>query len=98
MFWPVVFFPLLHGDKVAVSIAGRTWRGIEGGAILCVIIEAVGHLIVNFQDAELGAVFAIFPFVFAFDDWESLHDVIYSMEGSWEIGQKFRGALSLPIR
>lgn len=93
MLRPVVLVPLLHRDEVAFCIAGRTGRGIEGGAIFCVIPEAVGHLVVDFQDAELGAVFAIFPFVFAFDDWESFHYVFYGMARSWEIGQKFRGAL-----
>jgi len=42
----------------------------------------VGHLVVDFQDAELGAVSAIIPEVFAFDDGESLHDVFYGMAGS----------------
>lgn len=58
----------------------------------------MGHLVVDFQDAELGAVLAIFLFVFAFDDGESFHDVFYSMAGSGEISQKLLGALGLPVR
>ena len=73
------------GDEVAFIVAGRTGRGIEGGAIFCVGGEAVGHLVVNFQDAELGAVSAIIPEVFAFDDGESLHDVFHRMTGSGEV-------------
>lgn len=98
VFWPVVLVPLLHRDEVAFCIAGRTGRGIEGASIFCVGGEAVGHLVVDFQDAKLGAVLPIFFFVFAFDDRESLHDVFYRMAGSGEIRQKFRGSLGLPVR
>lgn len=97
MFWPVVFVPFLYRDEVAVLVAGRTGRGIEGGAILCVGGKAVGHLIVDFQDTKLGAVSAIIPEVFAFDDGESLHDVFHGMAGSGEIGQKFSSAMCLPV-
>ncbi len=72
---PVVYIPLLHRDEVAFIVAGRTGRGIEGGAIFCVGGEAVGHLVVDFQDAELGAVLAIFLFVFVFDYGEGFHDL-----------------------
>ena len=49
----------------------------------------MGHLVVNFQDAELGAVLAIFLFVFAFDDGEGLHDVVDSLAGSGKVGGKW---------
>lgn len=58
----------------------------------------MGHLVVDFQDAELGAVSAIIPEVFAFNDGESFHDVFHCMAGSGEISQKFRGSLGLPVR
>lgn len=83
--WPVIYVPLLHRDEAAVFIARGTGRGIEGRAIYCICCEAVGHLIVDFQDAALGAVFSILLFVFAFDDGESFHDVFYSMAGSGEV-------------
>jgi len=75
MLWPVVRIPLLLRNEAAVFIAGRTWRGIQGGAIFCVGGKAVGHLVVDFQDAELGAVLAIFLFVFVFDYGEGFHDL-----------------------
>jgi hypothetical protein len=83
--WPVVRIPLLLRNEAAVFIAGRTGRWIECGAIFCVGGETLGHLVVDFQDAELGAVSAIIPEVFAFDDGEGFHDVFYSMAGSGEI-------------
>lgn len=43
----------------------------------------MGHLVVDFQDAEFGAVSAIIPEVFAFNDGESFHNVFYSMTGSF---------------
>lgn len=57
----------------------------------------MGHLVVDFQDAELGAVLPIFLFVFTLDYGESFHDVFYGMAGSGEISQKLLGALSLPV-
>ena len=45
----------------------------------------MGHLVVYFQDAELGAVFSILFFVFAFNDGESFHNAFYSMTGSGEV-------------
>ena len=85
MFWPVVVVPLLNGDEVPFCVAGRTGRGIEGASIFCVGGEAMGHLVVYFQDAELGTVSAIVPKVFTLDDGESFHDVFYRMTGSGEI-------------
>ena len=97
MIRPVVFVPLIHRDEVAFFVAWRTGRGIEGAEIFCVGGEAVGHLVVDFQDAELGAVLPIFLFVFTLDYGESLHDVFYRMTGSGEIRQKLRCAFSLPV-
>jgi len=85
MLWPVVFIPFIHRDEVAFCIAGRTGRGIECGAIFCVGGKAVGHLVVDFQDATLGAVSAIIPEIFTFNDGESFHDVFYCMAGSGEV-------------
>jgi len=97
MLRPVIFVPLINRDEVAFFVAGRAGKGIKSGAVFCVGGEVMGHLVVDFQDAEFGAVSAIIPEVFAFDDGESFHDVIHCVTWSWEIGQKFRGALGLPV-
>lgn len=85
MLRPVIFVPLINRDEVAFFVAGRAGKGIKSGAVFCVGGEVMGHLVVNFQDAELGAVLATFLFVFTLDYGESLHDVLYSMAGSGEI-------------
>lgn len=85
MFWPVIYIPLVNWDEVTIYVTRRTGRGIKGGAVFCVGGKAVGHLVVDFQDTKLGAVSAIIPEVFAFDDGESIHDVFYSMAGSGEV-------------
>lgn len=79
MLWPVVLVPFLYGDEVTICIAGRAGRGIEGGAILCVGGEAMGHLVVDFQDAEFGTVLPIFSFVLAYEDGESFHYVFHTL-------------------
>jgi hypothetical protein len=98
MLRPVVFVPLIHRDEVAFWIAGRAGRGIEGGAILCAIPEAVGHLVEDFQDAELGAVLAIFLFDFAFWRWGKSPWCILLHGAEWGDKKVVPGALSLPIR
>ena len=93
----VVLVPLLYGNEVAFCIAGRSSRGIEGGAIFCVGGKAISHLVVYFQDADFGAVFAKILFVFAFNDGERFHYVFYGITRSGKIGQKFLAPLGLPI-
>lgn len=90
MLWPVVLVPLIHGDEVASGIAGWAGRGIKSGAIFCVGGEALGHLVVDFQDASLGAVFSVFLFVFAFYDGEGLHDVLHRLAGSGKVSGEGR--------
>lgn len=94
MLWPVVFIPLLHGDEVPVSIAGGAGRGIQGRVENwrgCEVarwgggFKEGGHGIVDLQDEALGAVFAIFLFVFAFDNGEGMHDVFHSVAGSGKV-------------
>lgn len=59
------------------------WRVSIGARLKRRSFKERCHGIVDFQNAELGAVLAIFLFVLAFDDGESLHDVFYGMAGSF---------------
>lgn len=85
MFWPVIYIPLVNWDEVTIYVTRRAGRWIECGEIFCVVGEAVGHLVVYFQDAALGAVLAKFFFVFAFNDGECIQYVIYCMSRSGEV-------------
>lgn len=44
-----------------------------------------GQGVVDFQDAALAAVFAVFLFVLALNDGEGLHDVFHCVAGSGEV-------------
>lgn len=79
MLWPVVFIPFIYWDEVAFCIARGTGWGIESGAILSVGGKAIGHLVVDFQDAEFSTVLPIFSFVLAHEDGDSFHCVFHTL-------------------
>ena len=59
---------------------GHPWicrRWVESGLVRLARFRSTGHLIVDFQDDSLGAVFPMVSLVVTLHDGEGLHDVVH---------------------
>ena len=61
--------------------AGIAGRRVEAGLVGLAGAHGLGHLVVDFQDDALGAVFAVRGLVLALDDGEGVHDVVHVVAG-----------------
>ena len=86
-----------------VEIKLHWWR-VEGGLVRLAGFGGTGHLVVDLQDAALGAVLVVVGLVLALDDWEGLHDVVRVVapdaveveEGGVQLAAEQEAALGVP--
>ena len=102
MRWPVGWFglaglPVGQRQEVALAVARRAGGRIQDGLVGFAGADGVGHGVVDFENDSLGAVLAVGFLVLAFDDRESLHDVIDGVTGCGKIREQFSEALLFPF-
>ncbi len=68
---------MFHGDEIAAFIAWGTGWWIKNRLVWFTRFHGLGHGIVALENDPLGAVFAEFLFIFAFDDRKGFYVYLY---------------------